>query len=167
MVAAINWVTEHAHDNGLNIRVLNLSYGTPAGQDYTLDPLAYAVENAWRKGIVVVVSGGNDGTSFQSLANPAQDPPVIAVGAEDPVGTEQPLDDTVPGFSDRGTALRHVDVVAPGRARAGSARAQQLRGSGSSPPLGSAPGSSVAAAPRRRLQSPPGPRRCCCRATRR
>src|SRR3954468_13481904 len=114
VIAAVNWVTEHAHDNGLNIRVLNLSYGAPAGQDYRTDPLAYAVETAWRKGIVVVVSGGNDGTSFQSLANPAQDPPVIAVGAEDPVGTEQSLDDTVPAFSDRGTALRHVDVVAPG-----------------------------------------------------
>src|SRR3954467_7918252 len=114
VIAAIGWVTEHAHDNGLNIRVLNLSYGTPAGQDYRTDPLAYAVETAWRKGIVVVVSGGNDGTSFQSLANPAQDPAVIAVGAEDPVGTEQPLDDPVPAFSDRGTALRHVDVAAPG-----------------------------------------------------
>ena len=114
VIAAIGWVTEHAHSNGLNIRVLNLAYGTPAGQDYTVDPLAYAVENAWRKGIVVVVSGGNDGTSFQSLANPAQDPVVIAAGAEDPVGTEQPLDDTVPAFSDRGTPLRHVDVVAPG-----------------------------------------------------
>src|SRR3954469_22946914 len=114
VIAAIEWVTEHAHDYGLNIRVLNLSYGTPAGQDYRTDPLAYANETAWRKGIVVVVSGGNDGNSFQSLANPAQDPAVIAVGAEDPVGTEQPLDDTVPAFSDRGTALRHVDVVAPG-----------------------------------------------------
>jgi serine protease AprX len=114
VIAAIGWVTEHAHDNGLNIRVLNLAYGTPAGQDYRSDPLAYAVETAWRKGIVVVVSGGNDGTSFQSLANPARDPAVIAVGAEDPVGTEQPLDDTVPAFSDRGTPVRHVDVVAPG-----------------------------------------------------
>ena len=114
VIAAIGWVTEHAHSNGLNIRVLNLSYGTPAGQDYRIDPLAYAVETAWRKGIVVVVSGGNDGTSFRPLANPAQDPAVIAVGAEDPAGTEQPLDDTVPAFSDRGTALRHVDVVAPG-----------------------------------------------------
>jgi serine protease AprX len=114
VIAAIGWVTEHAHANGLNIRVLNLSYGTPAGQDYSLDPLAYAVETAWRKGLVVVVAGGNDGTSFQPLANPAQDPAVIAVGAEDPVGTEESPDDTVPAFSDRGTALRHVDVVAPG-----------------------------------------------------
>jgi serine protease AprX len=114
VIAAIGWVTEHAHSNGLNIRVLNLSYGTPAGQDYRVDPLAYAVENAWRKGVVVVVSGGNDGTSLRSLANPAQDPAVIAVGAEDPVGTEPPLDDTVPAFSDRGTPLRHVDVVTPG-----------------------------------------------------
>jgi serine protease AprX len=114
VIAAIGWVTEHAHSHGLNIRVLNLSYGTPAGQGYALDPLAYAVEQAWRQGIVVVVSGGNDGTSFQALANPAQHPAVIAVGAEDPQGTELPLDDTVPAFSDRGTALRHVDVVAPG-----------------------------------------------------
>jgi serine protease AprX len=114
VIAAIGWVTEHAHDNGLNIRVLNLSYGTDATQDYRVDPLAYAVETAWRKGIVVIVAGGNDGTSRQTLANPAQDPAVIAVGAEDPGGTQQPLDDTVPAFSDRGTALRHVDVVAPG-----------------------------------------------------
>jgi len=114
VIAAIGWVTEHAHSGGLNIRVLNLSYGTPAGQDYRIDPLAYAVETAWRSGIVVVVSGGNDGTSFASLANPAQDPAVLAVGAEDPAGTQQPLDDTVPPFSDRGTALRHVDVVTPG-----------------------------------------------------
>src|SRR5689334_6360469 len=45
VIAAINWVTEHAHAGGLNIRVLNLSYGTPSGQDYGVDPLAYAVEN--------------------------------------------------------------------------------------------------------------------------
>src|SRR5207247_1212619 len=28
VIAAIGWVTQHAHDPGLNIRVLNLSYGT-------------------------------------------------------------------------------------------------------------------------------------------
>ena len=29
MIAAIDWVVAHAHDNGLNIRVLNISYGVP------------------------------------------------------------------------------------------------------------------------------------------
>src|SRR3954470_3250799 len=74
VIAAIDWVTEHAHDPGFNIRVLNLSYGTDSTQSPALDPLAYAVENAWRAGIVVVVSSGNDGTSRRVLANPAQDP---------------------------------------------------------------------------------------------
>jgi serine protease AprX len=114
VIAAIGWVTQHARDPGLNIRVLNLSYGTTSTQDYTLDPLSYAVEAAWRKGIVVVVAGGNDGTSKVELANPAQDPNVIAVGAEDPNGTLSTDDDTIPAFSNRGTNKRHVDLVAPG-----------------------------------------------------
>jgi serine protease AprX len=114
VIAAVNWVTQHAHDPGLNIRILNLSYGTPAGQSYLVDPLTYAVEAAWRAGIVVVVSAGNDGTSHTDLDNPAQDPNVIAVGAEDPNGTMTTTDDTIPAFSDRGTSKRHVDVVAPG-----------------------------------------------------
>jgi serine protease AprX len=114
VIAAIDWVTEHAHDPGFNIRVLNLSYGTDSTQSPALDPLAYAVENAWRAGIVVVVSSGNDGTSRAPLADPASDPLVIAVGAEDPVSTDSVGDDTVPSFAQRGTAARHVDVIAPG-----------------------------------------------------
>src|SRR5206468_1531522 len=62
----------------------------------------------------VVVSAGNDGTATNSLADPATDPYLIAVGAEDPMGTVGTTDDTVPSFSSRGTGNRHVDVVAPG-----------------------------------------------------
>lgn len=114
VIAAINWVTENRNKHGLNIRVLNLSYGTDGVQNYLVDPLVLAIEEAWRAGIVVVVAAGNDGTSWQNLANPAQSPMVIAVGASDPQGTEARIDDTVPDFSDRGTIRRHVDVVAPG-----------------------------------------------------
>ena len=32
VIAAIDWVVQHQHDNGLNIRVLNLSYGTNSTQ---------------------------------------------------------------------------------------------------------------------------------------
>ncbi len=114
VIAAIDWVAQHAHDPGLNIRVLNLSFGTDSTQDYHLDPLAYAAQVAWRKGVLVVVAGGNDGTSNVQLANPALDGNLLAVGAEDPMGTYSLSDDTIPAFSNRGTSVRHVDIVAPG-----------------------------------------------------
>jgi serine protease AprX len=114
VIAAVNWVTQHAHDTGLNIRVLNLSYGTGSTQDYRSDPLSFAVETAWRKGILVVVAAGNDGSSRPFLANPALNPNILTVGAEDPMGTAATSDDTIPTFSQRGNAQRHVDVVAPG-----------------------------------------------------
>ena len=114
VIAAVDWVTQHAHDPGMNIRVLNLSYGTDSTQSPAVDPLAYAVENAWRAGIVVVVSSGNDGTSRTALADPAIDPLVLAVGADDPMNSDSVGDDTVPSFAQRGTTTRHVDVIAPG-----------------------------------------------------
>ena len=50
VIAAIDWVVTHAEDAGLNIRVLNLSFGTDSTQDYRLDPLAHAAEVAWNSG---------------------------------------------------------------------------------------------------------------------
>ena len=46
-----------------NIRVINLSLGTPVYESYTLDPLCQAVEAAWKAGIVVVAAAGNYGRS--------------------------------------------------------------------------------------------------------
>jgi serine protease AprX len=62
----------------------------------------------------VIVSAGNDGTARAELADPANDPMVVAVGAEDPNNTADVRDDTIPAFSQRGTATRSVDVIAPG-----------------------------------------------------
>ena len=114
IIAGIDWVIAHAHDPGFNIRVLNLSYGTDSTQDPSVDPLDFAVENAWKAGIVVVVSGGNDGNNRKALADPANDPLVIAVGADDPHNTDSIGDDTVPSFSQHGTSTRFVDLIAPG-----------------------------------------------------
>jgi serine protease AprX len=115
VIAGIDWVVAHRNDPGLNIRVLNLSFGTDSGQDEKLDPLSYAVEAAWRNGIVVVVSVGNDGAAATRVTMPAANPYVIAVGAADPNGTDVRTDDTVATFSSRGNATRHADLLAAGR----------------------------------------------------
>jgi serine protease AprX len=112
VLAAIDWVVQHRDDLGLNIRVLNLSFGTDSTQSYLLDPLAYAAEQAWRHGIVVVAAAGNQGVSADGVADPAIDPYVIAVGASElgPGGNF-----TVAPFSSRGDALRSPDLLAPGK----------------------------------------------------
>jgi serine protease AprX len=115
VMAAIDWVVEHRNTDGLNIRVLNLSFGTDSTQDYRLDPLAYAAEVAWLHGIVVVVSAGNSGFGSSQLNDPAYDPYVIAVGADDTKGTDDPKDDTIPSWQTRGNGVRHPDLVAPGK----------------------------------------------------
>jgi len=115
VIEAIDWVVQHRHDNGLNIRVLNLSYSTDAAPSYVLDPLAHAVESAWFHGVVVVASAGNDGLEAAQLTSPAVDPYVIAVGASDHQGTQTTADDVVASLSNRGNAIRHADLVAPGR----------------------------------------------------
>jgi serine protease AprX len=117
VIAAIDWVVQHRNDNGLNIRVINLSYGTNTSQAYTVDPLAYAIEQAWKKGIFVVAASGNAGyTGGQggSMMMPALDPFVLSVGASDSQGTTDMSDDTVASFSSTGNKRRHVDLVAPG-----------------------------------------------------
>jgi serine protease AprX len=115
VIAAIDWTVAHRNDAGLNIRVINLSYGTDSAQDPKVDPLSHAVEAAWRKGIVVVAAVGNEGDSVNHIAMPAQNPYVIAVGAADPNGTTSTTDDVVATFSSRGNTTRHADLLAPGR----------------------------------------------------
>ena len=114
VIAGIDWVVQYGRSNGLDIRVLNLSFGTDGVQDYRLDPLAYAVEQAWSRGVVVVVSAGNAGFGDGRLNNPAYDPYVIAVGGTDGRGTTSRDDDVVAGWSSRGDAARRPDLVAPG-----------------------------------------------------
>jgi serine protease AprX len=115
IIAAIDWVIHHKATDGMNIRVLNLSYGTPSAQSASLDPISWAAESAVRMGILVVASAGNGGAQ-PTLANPAYDSWVLAVGAADTKGTDSLSDDSVASFSARPTAAsaRTVDLVAPG-----------------------------------------------------
>ncbi|MGZ6672658.1 MAG: S8 family serine peptidase, partial [Solirubrobacteraceae bacterium] len=113
IVASVGWVIAHRNDNGLHVRVLNLSFGTPPSR-YQSDLLAYAVEQAWKAGIVVVVSAGNEGDNHHGLTSPAYDPFILSIGADDLSGTAAVADDVVPSWSSRGLG-RNPDLVAPGR----------------------------------------------------
>jgi len=114
VIAGIDWVVEHRHDNGLNIRVLNLSIGTNSNQSYQLDPLAFAAEVAWRSGIVVVAAVGNSGATYGHLDDPASDPFVIAVGASASSGGTLLSSLLVAAFSSLGDGTRNPDLIAPG-----------------------------------------------------
>ena len=114
VIAGIDWVVQHRRDNGLNIRVLNLSLGTDSSQRYQLDPLAFAAEVAWRSGIVVVAAAGNDGAAAGHLDDPASDPFLIAVGADGSNGERSLVNMFVAPFSSVGDGIRNPDLVAPG-----------------------------------------------------
>jgi serine protease AprX len=120
VIAAIDWVVEHRHDHGLDIRVLNLSYGTNSAQSAEVDPLSYAVEQAWKRGIVVVAAAGNSGYQVgggaPGVADPAYNPYVIAAGGSDSMGTATISDDTVGAYSAsaRCGPCKRPDFVAPG-----------------------------------------------------
>jgi serine protease AprX len=109
VIAGIDWVIEHAAE--LDIRVLNLSYGTDSTQRYAIDPLAHAVERAWQAGIVVVVAAGNDGRGVRRLAMPAADPYVLAVA---PAEVRADGSVRVPSWATSGSHDRHPDLAAPG-----------------------------------------------------
>jgi serine protease AprX len=106
-----------------NIRVMNLSLGRQVYESYTLDPLCQAVEAAWKNGIVVVVSAGNNGRTqasegYGTVTAPGNDPYVITVGAMKPMGTPTRTDDVIASYSSKGPtagdAVVKPDVVAPG-----------------------------------------------------
>lgn len=114
VLAGIDWVARRGDRDGLDVRVVNLAFGADSDGSYRTDPLAYAVERAWDRGIVVVASAGNGGDAAESLDSPAYDPYVIAVGAEDSGGTATLADDGMALFSSRGSLTRSPDVIAPG-----------------------------------------------------
>jgi serine protease AprX len=115
IIAGIGWVVQHRRDNGMNIRILNLSLGTKSGQGYRSDPLAFAAEVAWRSGIVVVAAAGNAGAGSGTLTDPAYDPNLLAVGASGNSKRSSIIGSGyVPGFSSFGDGNRNPDVLAPG-----------------------------------------------------
>jgi serine protease AprX len=117
VIAGLQWIYNNraAH----NIRVVNISLNSSVAESYHTSALDAAVEILWFSGIVVVVSGGNNGSSSPGiLYPPANDPFVISVGAVDDRGTVSTSDDGLASFSAYGIAqggFVKPDLVAPGK----------------------------------------------------
>jgi serine protease AprX len=117
VIAGIAWAIAHKDDYG--IRVLNLSVGANPVTPASKDPVALAVEAAWKHGIVVVCAAGNEGEfGLGGVLSPGNDPYVISVGADDTRQTDYVSDDAVTAYSSRGPTLydeiAKPDLVAPG-----------------------------------------------------
>jgi serine protease AprX len=114
VIAGLQWVVANRYT--YNIRVLNLAFGTDSVQSYTIDPLDYAVEQAWFSGILVVASAGNRGPAANTINKPGDDPFVLTVGAADNHGTPDQSKTTVAAFSSWGSpgGFTKPDIIAPG-----------------------------------------------------
>jgi len=116
LLQAMHWVA--AYQDQFDIRVLNLSWGTPSTQDPAVDPLNHAVERLWDQGIVVVVAAGNLGPQAGTVTKPGDDPKVITVGAYNDKGTVSGGDDATVSWTSQGPTAAGIakpDLVAPGR----------------------------------------------------
>ena len=117
VMAGILWAI--AHKNQYNIRVLNLSIGSDPVAPTDFDPIAKAVEFAWKSGITVVCAAGNEGeVGPGGILSPGDSPYVITVGASDTRQTGTTSDDAVTFYSSVGPTLwdefAKPDLVAPG-----------------------------------------------------
>jgi serine protease AprX len=116
VIAALEFIVNNQKTLGVN--VINLSLGHPVTAPAKFDPLVQSVENAVRRGIVVVVAAGNDGSGYAGVNSPGNSPSAITVGATDGKTTITRADDYVPSFSSRGPTwydgLAKPDVIAPG-----------------------------------------------------
>ena len=106
LLGALEWVlNNHA---AYNIRVVNLSLGTPAIDSYQNDPLCRAARRLVDAGVVVVAAAGNNGRDsaghqiYGLIHAPGNEPSVITVGATNTFGTDARFDDNVASYSSRG-----------------------------------------------------------------
>ncbi|HHY91204.1 MAG TPA: S8 family serine peptidase, partial [Clostridiales bacterium] len=115
ILAGIQWVVDNK--DKYNIKVLNMSFGSPADKIYHQDPLAKAASAAVSSGLTVVAAAGNNGPNQGTITSPGNSPSVITVGAADDNRTTSYEDDFVAEFSSRGPAPGGVakpNLVAPG-----------------------------------------------------
>src|SRR2546421_4618259 len=85
LLSGLDWImSNHA---AYNIRVVNISLGTPAVDSYKNDPVCKAVRRLVDAGVVVVAAAGNNGKTatgqkvYGAIHSPGIEPSAITVGA--------------------------------------------------------------------------------------
>ena len=92
VLKALDWVL--ANRQAYNVRVVNMSLGTPAIISYKNDPVCQAVRKLVNAGVVVVTAAGNDGKTaagqkvYGGIHCPGNEPSAITVGAANTYGTD-------------------------------------------------------------------------------
>ena len=133
-LAALDWLM--ANKGTYNIRVVNMSLGTPAVDSYRDDPICRAVRRLVNAGVVVAAAAGNNGKNsagqkvYGMIHCPGNEPSAITVGASNTFGTNSRVDDGVATYSSRGPTrsswtdvdgVRHYDgLVKPDIVAAGN-----------------------------------------------
>jgi subtilisin family serine protease len=131
-IAGIDWCIQNM--STYNIKVLNLSLGTPAVDSEADDPICQAVQQAVAAGLVVCAAAGNNGKLngnkvYGGIHSPGICRWAITVGATNTFGTDDRSDDGICSYSSRGptrgyytdtAGVKHYDnlikpdLVAPG-----------------------------------------------------
>ena len=133
LLSALDWT--FTNRTAYNIKVVNLSLGTVAGDSYKNDPVCRAVRKLVDAGVVVVAAAGNNGKDsagrklYGRIHSPGIEPSAITVGAANSFGTNGRADDAMATYSSRGptrgawldsAGVKHYDnlikpdLVAPG-----------------------------------------------------
>ena len=122
IITALEWVANNHRQ--YNIRIVNLSVGAGVTESYWTDPLTLAAKALVDRGITVVAAAGNFGKNAEGelqwggITAPGVAPWVLTVCAFSTMGSSDPSDDEVAGFSSSGpTAIDFTakpDVCAPG-----------------------------------------------------
>src|ERR1044072_1896713 len=103
LLAALDWALQNR--TTYNIRVINISLGTPAVRSYRNDPLCKAVRKLVDAGVVVVAAAGNNGKDsstrklYGQIHSPGDEPSALTVGAANTFGTNARGDDGVATYS--------------------------------------------------------------------
>ncbi len=115
VLIAIEWCIDN--QTRLNIKAINMSFGSKAQESYTHDPLCRATSIAWNKGLVVCAAAGNAGPGPKTIDTPGINPKIITVGNVDNHQTTDFQDDNLNRHSSRGPTLDNIpkpNLLAPG-----------------------------------------------------
>ncbi|HBE79229.1 MAG TPA: hypothetical protein DDW65_15870, partial [Firmicutes bacterium] len=115
VLAGIEWCLDN--QKALNIRAINMSFGSKAQETYMKDPLCRATTIAWNKGLFICAAAGNEGPDAGTIDTPGINPKVLTIGSIDDQQTLTNQDDQLSRSSSRGPTIDNIakpNLVAPG-----------------------------------------------------